>query len=106
MQDCSSFEGDKCCGKQVIGVFNLERKYYIHFKSKNEGKDDIKLKKKTWNQTASPYVDWKIYSLPKVFQGFYFRKLISKSDFDEDDSNNYNNNNSNGAQTFSFRDDH
>lgn len=57
LQDCSSFEGDKCCGKQVIGVFNFERKYYIHFKSKNEGKDDIKLKKKTLNQTASPYVD-------------------------------------------------
>lgn len=45
LQDCSSFEGDKCCGKQVIGVFDFKRKYYMCFKSKNEGKDDIKLKK-------------------------------------------------------------
>lgn len=66
--------------------------------------------KKSRNQPPSPQVDWKIYSLPKVSQGFYFRKLILKSGFDDDNSNNNNRNNSSSssheAQTFTFRDDH
>lgn len=82
---------------KLLGFSNL--KGYITFVSKVKMKVKMALKsEKTWSQTHCPYVDWKIYILRKVFQGFYFRKLILKSCFDDDDNNDI------GAQTFSFRD--